>query len=351
MRTLRLCEKLLRNLKLFLRWLLVFLFISFAVCVPSLAQEKCTLDGTVVDREYGIRLPGTLVFVGKGDVVIVSDSVGEFGIQLDPQDKVDVLVLRPDYHPLRFSLSLPSGKRISLPMELEPRGHELRDLSHSDEKNKQVSDESEILSESPTKSWKGQGVIVGTTIDQSSGEPVSGVSLHVRGTTMYAESDSVGNFAVSIPADTLFTIAVSHDGYEKDWYDVSVEENMRKEVRLLLWQGALSGDAAAMAKEIQQRDPKVLYADEDQIEPMAPLNFKDMLYSLFPELVYAAKNQPTFDRPAYFLYVDGIRWNTKFLNHIDPYTVRAIAVWEGASAPSRFNTSIAVYVVGVTTYQ
>ena len=329
---------------------LLVLSLLFVSLTPR-AQDKCTVVGAVVDGQNGTRLPSALLLIERGDKVITADSSGEFEFSLAPKENVQILVQCPDYHPLQLSLHVTSGERVSLPIELKPRGHELIDLSAQENKDSLSSEESAIVSSGNAVTPRGKGLLTGVVLDQASGEPLSGVSVFVRGTSMITNTDDAGRFAISMPAETLYTVALSHEGYEKDWYDdIGVGEHERLEVRLLLWQQRLSPDETTMTDDIERDDPDALYADEEQIETLAPKNFEYMLYSRFPELWWARSQSSDRNRPTFFLYVDGVRWDPKLMNWIDPYAVRMLALWTAETAPSHYNTNIALYVVALTTY-
>jgi hypothetical protein len=337
------------KIHIFLRLcLLCLLLVIGPVQTILLAQEKCTIVGATVDKENGMFLPQTLLLRRDGRVLAIADSDGRFEIKVDQTDSLNLVAVHPDYHSLYIQVRLLPGQTSSLPIELVPRAHQLVDLSRQKIHTKAPS---ATVSSSLAITGKGQGLVVGSVFDLHTGKPVPDVNVFLRGTISHTQTDSIGKFHLSIPADTTFILALSHKGYTKDWFSICALENQRMDIHFVLTQRDAPLSVLASNEDLEILDPKAFYLDESDIESLAPLSFSDFLYDQLPQLIATKDIAAERHRAIFFLYADRIEWNRSFLNHIDPFSIRRIALWSASKAPPRYRTSMALFVVEIVTYR
>jgi hypothetical protein len=336
-------------IRLFLRLCLPCLLLFIGPIQTVLrAQEKCTIVGASVDKENGMSLPQTLLLQRDGRVLAIADSDGRFEIKIDQTDSLNLVAVHPAYHSLYIQVCLLSGQTSSLPIELVPRAHQLVDLS---KKKIRPETAAATVSSSPAVTGKGQGLVAGSVFNRHTGKPVPDVNVFIRGTMTHTRTDSIGNFRLSIPADTTFILALSHKGYTKDWFSICAQENQRMDIHFLLAQRDAPLSVLASNEDLEILDPKAFYLNESDIESMAPLSFGDFLYDQLPQLLATRDIAAQRNRAIFFLYADRIQWNRSFLNHIDPFSIRRIALWGASKAPPRYQTSMALFVVEIVTYR
>jgi hypothetical protein len=194
------------------------------------------------------------------------------------------------------------------------------------------------------------GTIAGTVIDRETGNPIPLVNVFVRGTLWGTSTDSVGHFEMRLPANTKHILVFSHVAYVKEWYNVETEKGERMDVDVELEPSVLPLNdftVAGTAKTEELQAASIIR--EEEIERMGPVNFEDLLLRRLPQIRWASAVAAAQRRPDYVLYVDGMAWDPRFLNQIDPYTVRKVVVFRSIWASPFYRTGSSRYVVDVRT--
>ncbi len=106
------------------------------------------------------------------------------------------------------------------------------------------------------------GKLVGKITDGSTGEPLIGVNIIVKGTALGAASDEIGDFMIlNIPANT-YTISASYIGYKTtNVTDVRVNADRTTTVNFTLDLSVVEGDEVIVEAErpVIVRDQNVVH--------------------------------------------------------------------------------------------
>ncbi len=194
------------------------------------------------------------------------------------------------------------------------------------------------------------GTIAGTVFDREAGNPIPLVNVFVRGTLWGTSTDSVGHFEISLPADTKHILVFSHVAYVKKWYDVEAVNGEQMVVDVELEPRVLPLNdftVAGTAKTEELQAASIIR--EEEIERMGPVNFEDLLLRRLPQFRWTSAVAAAQRRTDFVLYVDGMAWDPRFLNQIDPYTVRKVVVFRSIWASPFYRTGSSRYVVDVRT--
>lgn len=182
------------------------------------------------------------------------------------------------------------------------------------------------------------------------GKPIPLVNVFVRGTFRGTSTDSLGHFELGLPADTKHVLVFSHVAYVKEWCDVEVVNGERMVVDVELKPSVLPLNdftVAGMARTEEFHAAHIIR--EEEIERVGPVNFEDLLLRRLPQIRWTSAVAAYQRRPDYVLYVDGMAWDPRFLNQIDPFTARKVVVFRSVWAPPFYRTGSSRYVVDVRT--
>lgn len=103
------------------------------------------------------------------------------------------------------------------------------------------------------KKSESQGKIAGRVVDAATGEPLSGVSVQLRGTTLGAKTDPDGDFTIlSVPPDT-YNLIYSSPGYESmEYTEVPIYPGGTEELTVAMNQAALETGKVSEVRETRK---------------------------------------------------------------------------------------------------
>ncbi len=195
-----------------------------------------------------------------------------------------------------------------------------------------------------------RGTIAGTVFDRETARPIPLVNIYVRGSHLGTSTDSLGYFEFELPAGVNHVVAFSHLAYVKEWYDVEVEEGDRMDVEVQLKPHLLPmNDFIVWGTPKSEEIIASVVIREDEIERMGPLDFHDLILRRLPQLRWTSALAAAQQRPDFVLYVDGLPWEARLLDQIDPYTIRKVIIYRSIWAPPFYRAGSSRYVVDVRT--
>jgi hypothetical protein len=68
-------------------------------------------------------------------------------------------------------------------------------------------------------------VIKGSIIDKTSNSPLSGAVISIKGISGFSETDSLGNYKISVPSSSALELTISLLGYESTKKSVFLKPN------------------------------------------------------------------------------------------------------------------------------
>jgi len=127
----------------------------------------------------------------------------------------------------------------------------------------------------------GQRYISGRITDAADGEPVTGASVFISGTTVGSTTDLEGNYRLQIPGEGSYRLTVSHVGYQSVFWDIA-SENKSLVFNTALETNELSEVTVSVRNKARQRDVnlfwKTILGNSMTKRTIQPLNPKDVYF-------------------------------------------------------------------------
>jgi TonB-linked SusC/RagA family outer membrane protein len=210
-----------------------------------------------------------------------------------------------------------------------------------------------------------QGPVKGTITDGATGEPLIGVTVVIKGTTMGQITDARGQFSINLPGQEA-TLVFSFIGYTTQESVVSAGSTVNIRMQLELQQ---MEEVVVVGYGIQKKESvvgSITQATGDQIlNSLRGADLTNALTGNLPGLITVQNNGipggSGAENPATRIFIRGRKtWNNsqplilvdgieRDMNEVDPYTVEGISVLKDASATSVFGVKGANGVILITT--
>lgn len=208
-------------------------------------------------------------------------------------------------------------------------------------------------------------------ITDTSGEPIIGVSVGVKGTTTGVMSDARGEYAIVVP-DTRAILSFSYIGYEKQEMvvgnntiiDVTLKEST-KELDEVVVVGFgtqkkvnLTGAISAVGAEVFENRPVANIGQALQgvvpnlnisITNGAPNTVPDFNIRGGTSIVKNSDGTWSVSRGAPLILVDGVEYSATMLNQINPNDIENMSVIKDASAAAIYGTKATYGVMLIQT--
>jgi len=168
----------------------------------------------------------------------------------------------------------------------------------------------------------------GVVLDELTREPVPLVNVVVRGTRIGATTDSAGRFFIDeLPGDSA-AVSFSHIAYEALLVPLHNDPPKAHETTFLLTQSLVRLPEVVVEGTLAfaERTPSYLIG-HDELEALGEDDMEYAMRYLLTELVRPLDVRMRFPSQDFTLYIDDEWRESIFLDSVDPYTVRKVAVW------------------------
>lgn len=214
------------------------------------------------------------------------------------------------------------------------------------------------------------GTIKGNVRDATTGKPLIGADIFLKGTTIGTVTDTTGNFEINNLEPSKYTLEIRFIGYSEKKETVTVSENRTIRLNVQLEPSSVNlADVEVTAgtvvpTPIKEVPNAVTVITSRDITRENPQNIGQVLRSMVPGLIYAQSNPGT--NPGFLsvrgatsftgqlstlqVYVNGVRiGDPEYITFMDPTIIKRIEVIPGPEASTIYGSGAISGVLEITT--
>lgn len=205
-----------------------------------------------------------------------------------------------------------------------------------------------------------QQTITGKVTDASSGDPMPGVNIQVKGTTFGTISDAAGNYSISVP-DRNTILVFSFIGYDNQ--ELSVAGRSVIDISLTASTTALSEVVVTGYGTQKKMDitGSVTVVNAEQLSERVAPNFAQQLQGHAPGVVIGTSGAPgtsamirirgigTVNNNGPLYVIDGVSTTSQDLNSLNPSDIESMQILKDASSASIYGAQASNGVIIITT--
>jgi len=205
-----------------------------------------------------------------------------------------------------------------------------------------------------------QQAVTGKVTEASTGDPMPGVNIQVKGTTFGTISDAEGNYSITVP-DRNATLVFSFIGYNDQ--ELTVAGRSKIDIALTASTTALSEVVVTgygTQKKIDITGSVTVVNAEQLSERVAP-NFAQQLQGHAPGVVIGTSGAPgtssmirirgigTVNNNGPLYVIDGVSTTSQDLNSLNPSDIESMQILKDASSASIYGAQASNGVIIITT--
>jgi hypothetical protein len=186
----------------------------------------------------------------------------------------------------------------------------------------------------PSATGQDRTIVRGRTIERTSGEPIPGVNVIVRGEKKGTVTDSSGSFRLDLASSQARIVVFSHIAYQKVTRLVSFDSTRDVVLQILLVSDTirLSEVVVTGTKQIvpsKEAEKRAAYSiGGDEFERLGEEDMERAMSYFLPFIIKRPESRMSSSSADFTLYVNGEWKESIVLSDLDPFRVRRVLVWD-----------------------
>jgi len=181
------------------------------------------------------------------------------------------------------------------------------------------------------------GIIEGTVVDRTTRKPIENVNVFIlesqRGTT----TDHAGRFRLRIPLESPVGLIFSHIAYDRLKKTVRLERPDTVTLEVSLQPRAIqTGEVTVTARVPFTEERAIFKISGAEIRDCGEETMERKLHYLLPTVVAKFEDRMMHPQKDFTLYINGVWYESIYLDDIDPAKVTKVLVWGAREAPPGF---------------
>jgi hypothetical protein len=177
-------------------------------------------------------------------------------------------------------------------------------------------------------------IVRGTTVEQSSGQPIPGVNVILRGEKKGTVTDSTGAFRLELSFNRARIMVFSHIAYRKETRLVSFDSTHDVVLRIVMVSDTISLNEVVVmgARQIvpsKEAEKRAAYSiGGDEFERLGEEDMERAMSHFLPFISTRPESRMSSSSADFTLYVNGVWKESIVLSDLDPFSVRQVLVWD-----------------------
>ena len=195
-------------------------------------------------------------------------------------------------------------------------------------------------------------IIEGVVVDQTTRKPIESVNVFILESQQGTTTDHAGRFRLRIPLRSPVGVIFSHVAYDRLRKTYRLDRPVTLQIEILLHPRAIeTGEVTVTGRAPVSEERTIFKISGKEIQQCGEKTMERKLHYLMPTVVGKFEDRMMHPEKDFTLYINGVWFESIYLDDIDPATVTKVLVWGANEAPPGFFNIRGGTIVDIETEQ